>query len=76
MDSGHDLRDAEEHAAITAALEQLPADHLAYKAFAEGADTIALTHLVADRPELIEALKDAHLNGFGRLLRSAGHFRP
>jgi hypothetical protein len=30
----------------------------------------------ADRPELVEALKEAYLKGFGRLLRSAGHFRP
>jgi hypothetical protein len=76
MDPGYDVRDAEERAAITAALEQLPADHPALKAFADGADTIALTHLVAGRPELVEALKEAYLKGFGRLLHSARHFRP
>ncbi|TMC55026.1 MAG: hypothetical protein E6J20_01255 [Chloroflexi bacterium] len=72
----HDLRDSEEHAAISAALEQLPTDHPARKVFAEGVDTIALTHLVADRPELVEALKEAYLAGCGRLLRSSAHFRP
>jgi hypothetical protein len=76
MDPRDDLRDAEEHAVITAALEQLPADHPARVAYLEHADTIALTHLVADRPELVEALKEAYLKGFGRLLRAAGHFRP
>jgi len=30
----------------------------------------------ADPLELVEALKEAYLKGFGRLLRSAGHFRP
>jgi hypothetical protein len=76
MDPRHDLRDAEEHAAICAALEQLPADHPVRVAYLDRVDTIALTHLVADRPELVEALKEAYLKGFGRLMRSAGHFRP
>ena len=76
MDLGHELRDAKEHAAVTAALEQLPADHPARVAYQDHADTITLTHLVADRPELVEALKEAYLKSFGRLLRSAGHFRP
>jgi hypothetical protein len=64
-----------EHAVISAALEQLPAVHLARLAYLDHTDTIALTHLVADRPELVEALKEAYLKGFGRLLCSAGHFR-
>jgi hypothetical protein len=76
MDRRFDTRDAEERAAITAALESLPAEHQARTAFAEGADTIALTHLVADRPDLVEALKQAYLSGYGRLLRSSGHLRP
>lgn len=76
MDPRDDLRDAEERAAVTAALELLPADHPARVAYQDHADTIALTHLVADRPELVEALKEAYLKGFGRLMRSAGHFRP
>jgi hypothetical protein len=76
VDPRDDLRDAEERAAITAALEQLPADHPARVAYLDHADTIALTHLVADRPELVEALKEAYLKGFSRLLRSVEHFRP
>lgn len=72
-----DMRDPEEHAALAAALETLPADHPARAAYADGADTISLTHLVADRPELVEALKEAFLAGYRRMLeRSAGHFRP
>jgi hypothetical protein len=47
------LRDTEEDAAITAVLEQLPADHPARLACLDHTDTIALTHLVADRPELV-----------------------
>ncbi len=76
MDPRDDLRDAEERAAVTAALEQLPADHPARVAYLDHADTIALTHLVADRPELVDALKEAYLMGFGRLMRSAAYFRP
>jgi hypothetical protein len=76
VDPRHDMRDAEERAAITAALEQLPADHPARVAYLDHADTIALTYLVADRPGLVDALKEAYLKGFGRLMRSAGHFRP
>jgi len=76
MDPRYDTRDAEEHAAITAALEQLLADHPARLAYLDHADTIALTHLVADRPDLVEALKQAYLSGCGRLLRSSEHFRP
>jgi hypothetical protein len=74
-DARDDLRDAEEHAAVTAALEQLPADHPARVAYLDRADTIALTHLVADRPDLVDALKEAYLASHRRLLRS-GHFRP
>ena len=71
------FRDAEECAAITAALKALPADHPARQAYAEGADTIRLTHLVADDPELVEALKNAFLAGYRRLLgRTGRHFRP
>ena len=76
MDARDDMRDAEEHAAVTAALDQLPADHPARVAYLDHADTIALTHLVADRHDLVDALKEAYLKGFGRLMRSAAHFRP
>jgi hypothetical protein len=67
-------RDAEEQAAVAAALSLLRSDHPARVAFENGLDTIALTHLVADRQDLVNALKKAYLDGFGR---GIGHgFRP
>lgn len=75
--SVYDTRDADEHAAIAAALEKLPLAHAARLAHAEGADTIHLTHLVAEGPELVEALKGAHLSGYQRILKRTGrHFQP
>lgn len=72
-----DIRHPEEHAAVAAALERLPPDHRARAAYAEGLDTIALTHLVADRPELVVALTEAFLAGYRRSLERWGsHFRP
>ena len=71
-----DARDAEEHAEVAALLAALPGDHPAALAYARGADTVALTHLVADRPELAEALKEAFLAGYRRLLSVSGGFRP
>src|ERR671910_2753759 len=63
-----DVRDAEEHAAVAAALRDLHADHAARRASAEGADTIKLTHLAADRREIVEALTQAYLAGWRRSL--------
>jgi hypothetical protein len=71
-----DYRDEIEHAEVAAALSELPEDHPARVAYLDYVDTIALTHLVADRPELVEALKKAYIASCGRLLRSGGHFRP
>lgn len=72
-----DLRDAAEREAVAALLSALPREHAARSAFAAGLDTIRLTHLVADRPDLVEALKDAFLAGYCRMLDRAGqHFRP
>jgi hypothetical protein len=41
-----------------AILAELPTDHPARIAFAEGKDTIALTHLVSDRKDLVKHLID------------------
>lgn len=72
-----DMRDADEHAAIAVALEGLPPQHAARRAYSQGADTITLTHLVADRPELVNALTEAYLAGYRRSLERWGsHFRP
>jgi hypothetical protein len=76
MDPRYDSRDAEEHAALAVILAELPADHPARIAYLDHADTIALTHLVADRPQLVEAIKEAFLAGYRRMLRRSGHFRP
>ncbi len=71
-----DKRDAQERAEVAALLAVLPPEHPAREACARGTDTIALTHLVADRPELVEALKQAFLAGYARLLEGSGGFRP
>jgi hypothetical protein len=53
-----DMRDHLEHAAVEEALRLLPADHPAHKAYSDGVD-IALTHLIADRPEILKAPTEA-----------------
>jgi hypothetical protein len=77
VDRQYDTRDAEEHRAVATALETLPVDHAARRAYAEGADTIQLSHLVADRPDIVDELKEAYLAGYDRMLeRSGSYFRP
>lgn len=77
MDRNYDTRDAQEHADVTSVLASLPPEHPARVAYAERADTIRLTHLVADDPKLIANLKDAYLSGYRRMWdRAGGHFRP
>ena len=77
MSGRYDLRDADEQAAVAALLDALPPEHAARGAFDGVLDTIALTHLVADRPELVERLKEAFLAGYRRMLeRSGSYFRP
>ena len=72
-----DTRDAAEHEAVRLAIAVLPQDHTARQAYRRGAGTIELSHLVADRPELVEALTEAFLAGYRRMLRrDGGHFRP
>lgn len=76
MDPRIDTRDAEEHAAIAAALAELPPEHPACTAyFLEYEDTRALTHLVGRR-DLSERLTRAFLDGYNRRFWSVGHFRP
>lgn len=74
--SQYDTRDEQEHAEITALLASLSEDHPARVAYADGADTITMTHLVADRPELVDGLKKAYLAGYGRVLARSGGIRP
>lgn len=69
-----DSRDAQERAAVAAILAELPPDHPARRAHDAGVDTIRLMHLVAERPDLVERLKIARLDAFGRTL--GGGFRP
>ena len=72
----YDTRDAQEHADVAAVLTVLSAEHLAREAYARGVGTLELTHLVADRVELVDGLKEAFLAGYSRLLDSSGGFRP
>jgi hypothetical protein len=79
VEKAQDRRDPEEHDAVAAASAGLPADHPAREAYASGADTIALTHVVGatSYTEVVEALKAAYLEGYRRQLRRGGSsFRP
>lgn len=58
-----DYRDELEHEAVARILAELPPDHIAVYAYStaarSAADTISLTHLLADRMDLVERLVDA-----------------
>lgn len=60
-----DYRDELEHAEVTRILSELPPDHPACVAHLAGAreasDSLSLTHLLRDRPDLIARLTEAHL---------------
>lgn len=71
-----DYRDEIEHAKVAAILAALPEDHLARIAYREHETTIALAHLVADRPGLVERFKTAYLEGWGRIMDRCRGFRP
>ena len=64
-------RDAE----ILEILKELAEAHRAWHAHREGADAIALTHFGGRSQDLIEQLKQAWLDAYGRLLRRTGGFR-
>lgn len=75
-----DYRDEVEHAEVARILSELPAEHPARVAYSTGAreaaDSIGLTHLVADRRDLAEALVEANMAAWRRTLaRHGGHFR-
>src|SRR5258708_10034803 len=53
-------RDEQANVEVAAVLAELPADHAALVAFSEGKDTIALTHLRADRRDLVARLMDSY----------------
>lgn len=77
MDQRYDCRDTTEHETVAAILAERPPGHAAPLAYAQGADTTRITHLVADSPQLVESLKETFLAGYRRVLaRSGGHFRP
>jgi hypothetical protein len=59
-------RDEQANTEVAAILGDLPEDHPARVAFAEGKTTAALTFLVADRPDLVEKLKATILARSGR----------
>jgi hypothetical protein len=76
MDTGCDIRDAEERAAIAAVLAELPADHAARIAYDDHADTMQLARLV-DRQDLADRLAQAFVGGYTRMRRArGGPFRP
>lgn len=76
-----DYRDELEHAEVVRILSGLSEQHHARVAYAAGAgeaaDSISLTHLVADRRDLVGALVEANLAAYRRMLASHGsYFRP
>ena len=75
-----DYRDDIEHEQVAAVLSQLPEDHPArlayYNGAREGSDSIQLSRLLGDRPELAKRLVDAHLAHSNRIWERSGHFRP
>ena len=71
-----DKRDEEEKAEVGRIIAALPKDHPAHDAHRRGMDTIALTHLVANYPDLVEALIRAYHAGTDRVWKRSGHFKP
>lgn len=61
-----DYRDELEHAEVARILSELPAEHPARVAYSTGAreaaDSISLSHLVADRHDMVQALTEAERN--------------
>jgi len=76
-----DYRDEIEHAEVARILSELPAEHPARVAYAtaarEACDSISLTWLVADRRDMVQALVDANMAAYRRILaRQGGYLRP
>jgi len=76
MTGPYDTRDAQAHADVAAVFEELRADHPAREAYTAGAGTLELAHLIADRAEWIERLKDAFRAGDRRTLKGSNGIRP
>jgi hypothetical protein len=53
-------RDQQANTEVSSARTAAPADHAARVAFEGGKDTIALTHLVTDRKDLVARLMDSY----------------
>lgn len=68
-----DYRDDIEHAQVAAALSELPEDHPARLAYCSGAvsDSIALTHLLKERRDLVDRLVAAYLGHNHRICAKA-----
>lgn len=68
-----DYRDELEHADVAGILAELPEEHPArvayYSGAREAADSISLTHLVADRMDLVARLVEAYNNSSRRIWR-------
>jgi len=60
-------RDEQANAEVAAILSELPEDHAVRTAFAEGKDTIALTHLLADRMDVVKRLMDTYWTRHDRI---------
>ena len=71
-----DYRDRIEHAEVAAALAELPEDHPARVAYAasavEASDSLSLTHLVADRMDLVHRLVAAYMAHQDRIWQRRG----
>lgn len=65
-----DLRDNQERVEVAEILSELPSDHPARMALADGARTVEVARLLNDQPDLLERLKRAFLAGWHRVLDS------
>jgi hypothetical protein len=64
-------RDEQANAEVAAVLEELPADHPALIAFKRGKDTVSLTHLLADRKDLVARLMNSYWARHDRVFSSS-----
>jgi hypothetical protein len=76
MEKPFDAHDDHEREEVLKIVNELPEDHRARLAHRDGADAIALTHLVGERQDLVERLTQAWLAGYRRMLERSAGFRP
>jgi len=66
-----DYRDAIEHAEVAQILAELPADHPACVAYLSGAreasDSLSMSHMLANRPDLVARLVAAYMGHHARI---------